>query len=91
MSQHVKMSVKGQVVIPKDVRDALGWPQGVELDVIKGRDSVTLRPKSKKRKTLTIEEFRKLVPPYEGAYVPESEWRGAIEQMFREEWGQSGS
>jgi AbrB family looped-hinge helix DNA binding protein len=87
MSQHVKMSVKGQVVIPKDVRDSLGWPMGVELDVIKGRDSVTLRPKAEKRKTITMAEFRKTVPPYDGPFISESEWRGAIEQMFRDQWG----
>jgi AbrB family looped-hinge helix DNA binding protein len=86
MNAQTKMSVKGQVVIPKDVRDALAWENGVELDVIKGANSVTLRPKSTKRKAMTWTEFRKTVPPHEGPSIPEEEWAEAIGEMFRKEW-----
>ena len=86
MNAQTKMSVKGQVVIPKDVRDALAWREGLELDVVQGRDSVTLKPKDSPRKTITLAEFHELVPPYDGPAIPESEWRGSIETMFREEW-----
>lgn len=86
MSQHVKISVKGQIVIPKDVRDALDWTAGMELEVMKGTNSVTFRPKLEKRERITFEEFKRRIPKYDGPYVPESEWRGAIEEMFRREW-----
>ncbi len=55
MNVQTKLSAKGQVVIPKDVRDRLGWPQGSKLDVIETSDSVTFR-KPHERKTLTFEE-----------------------------------
>jgi AbrB family looped-hinge helix DNA binding protein len=47
MNAVTKLSTKGQVVIPKDVRDALGWVEGEPLDVIETADGVLLkRPKS---------------------------------------------
>ena len=80
------MSVKGQIVIPKDVRDALAWGQGMEFDVIRGTNSVTLKPKAKARKTMTWAEFKRRVPKYDGPYIPEEDWEIGIAEMFRKEW-----
>lgn len=44
-----KLSAKGQVVLPKGVRDAYGWSQGVEFVVESTSDGVLLRPKAKKK------------------------------------------
>jgi AbrB family looped-hinge helix DNA binding protein len=38
-----RISSKGQVVIPKDVRDRHGWKEGTELEVEDGAASITLR------------------------------------------------
>jgi AbrB family looped-hinge helix DNA binding protein len=86
MNAQTKMSVKGQIVIPKDVRDALSWEQGMEFDIIQGRNSVTLKPVVAKRKTMTWEEFRRGLPKHEGPPIPESEWDEAIAEMFRKDW-----
>lgn len=63
MNMHTKMSEKGQVVVPKAVRDRLGWLPGTDLDVIETEDGVTFRPRST-RKKLTVEQavarFREL-------------------------------
>ena len=42
--------------MPKAVRDRLGWPTGLDLEVIEGADSVTLRRSRKSGETLTMDE-----------------------------------
>jgi len=49
------MSARGQVVIPKDVRDRLGWLQGHALDVVETGGGVLLR-KKQQRKGISVEE-----------------------------------
>ncbi|MBV1689049.1 AbrB/MazE/SpoVT family DNA-binding domain-containing protein [Novosphingobium sp. G106] len=55
MTAQTKLSAKGQVVIPKDVRDRLGWPQGSQLELVETGDGVLLR-KRPERKKMTVEE-----------------------------------
>lgn len=55
MAAHTKMSAKGQVVIPKDVRERLGLVEGIVLDVIETDDGVILR-KPLERKKLSVDE-----------------------------------
>jgi len=43
MNDVTKLSAKGQVVIPKDVRDRLGWTKGRELEVVETPDGLLLR------------------------------------------------
>ncbi len=40
-----RLSSKGQVIIPKDVRDAHGWKEGTEFLVESTPQGVLLRPK----------------------------------------------
>jgi len=42
-SQATRLSTKGQLIIPKDVRERHGWTAGVELLVEDRGDSVILR------------------------------------------------
>jgi AbrB family looped-hinge helix DNA binding protein len=43
--ESTKLSSKGQVIIPKAIRDALHWQAGQELIVIETEDGVLLQPK----------------------------------------------
>ncbi|MEZ4303018.1 MAG: AbrB/MazE/SpoVT family DNA-binding domain-containing protein [Polyangiaceae bacterium] len=38
------LSTKGQVIIPKDVRERHGWRPGLSLEVVEQGDSLILRP-----------------------------------------------
>ncbi len=55
MTAQTKLSAKGQVVIPKDVRDRLGWLQGSELEVIETGDCIVLR-KPRRPGKLTVDQ-----------------------------------
>jgi AbrB family looped-hinge helix DNA binding protein len=52
-----RLSEKGQVVIPKRVRDAHGWEPGVEFIVEDTGDSIKLKPIRPFKRT-TIDEVR---------------------------------
>ena len=45
MNAYTRMSDKGQVVVPKAIRDTKGWPAGTDLEVIDAGDGVLLRPR----------------------------------------------
>jgi AbrB family looped-hinge helix DNA binding protein len=52
-----RLSSKGQVIIPKQVRERHGWRTGVELDVEDRGDAVILRAARRFART-TIDEVR---------------------------------
>ncbi len=54
----VKLSSKGQVVIPKDVRDSLHWGVGVELVLLKTEYGVMLQTKPLKEKLQSAKSLR---------------------------------
>lgn len=43
MNARTKVSPKGDVAIPKDVRDRLAWAPGTPLEVVETPDGVSLR------------------------------------------------
>ena len=44
MNARTKLSSKGQLVIPKTVRDAHGWKEGTEFEFVENERGVLLQP-----------------------------------------------
>jgi AbrB family looped-hinge helix DNA binding protein len=78
MNAHTRLSAKGQVVIPKAVRDRLNWSEGEVLEAVETAGGVLLRRKSPPRERITVDEFLKRVPPYEGPPVTLEEMKQTI-------------
>jgi AbrB family looped-hinge helix DNA binding protein len=89
MNAKTTMSAKGQVVIPKDVRDAMGFLPGQQLEVIRSGDGVFLRPVHKKSGRTADEIFariREIAPPWKGPPLTDEDMKAAVDRMFRETW-----
>jgi len=78
MNAQTKMSAKGQIVIPKQLRERLEWSTGTELEIEERADGVLLRTPPRRRERITIEEFGKRVPPHSGPPLSLDDMDGAI-------------
>ena len=79
-----RLSSKGQIVLPKEIRDRLGWPVGTELDVESEGDAVVLRLAPKRRRT-SLDDVIGCIP-YDGPPVSLAEMDESVEQAAREMW-----
>jgi AbrB family looped-hinge helix DNA binding protein len=79
-----RLSSKGQVVLPKEVRDLQGWPAGTELEVESQGNVVVLRPARLHPRT-TLDEVIGCVP-YDGPPVPVEEMDAGVDAAAREMW-----
>jgi AbrB family looped-hinge helix DNA binding protein len=91
MGARTTLSAKGQVVIPKDVRDALGLQAGQQLDVIRSGDSVILRSvpvKSGASAEQVAAHIRKLAAAYRGPVVSIDDMNATIAVHWTTSGGQ---
>jgi AbrB family looped-hinge helix DNA binding protein len=79
-----RLSSKGQVVLPKEIRDRLGWPAGTELDVESEGEAVVLRMRPTRRRT-SLDDVIGCIP-HDGPPVTLAEMDEAVEQAAREMW-----
>lgn len=79
-----KMSSKGQVVLPKAVRDALKWRAGVDLSVERGDDFVVLR-RAAVFPRRTVDDVAGCLT-HEGPPVSLEDMEKAIDDELAERW-----
>ena len=80
--EKTKLSNKGQIVIPKQVRTARGWEPGLEFVVEDTGDGIKLRP-IKPYKETTIQEVLGCVN-YKGSRKSLKEMEAAIAEGARD-------
>ncbi len=76
-----KISSKGQVVLPKAVRDKRHWKPGTLLTVEERPDGVLLKPVEKKKK-FTVADWRGMLK-HKGPAPTIEEMNAAIEEEVR--------
>ena len=85
MNAKTTISAKGQVVIPKEIRDAFGFGPGQVLDVVKTQTGVLLVPEQKKSGRGSAEIFarlREIAPPWHGPPASIEEMDKAVDAMM---------
>jgi AbrB family looped-hinge helix DNA binding protein len=89
-----KVSSRGQVVLPVSVRASQNWGPGTELVVVERGDEVVLRKRSKREEKyppITLEEFYRRVPKYEGPYITDEMINEAVLEEARRRWDAKNS
>lgn len=86
MTAHTRLSAKGQIVIPKDVRDRLGWTQGSDLEVVETAGGVLLRRPPGRGKLSVLEAAEQLRTrfQYTGPPIPVERlsWSAEVDDEF---------
>lgn len=78
---YTRLSTRGQVVLPRDVRNRHGWRQGTVLEVVEQGDGVVLR--AARRRRTTLEDVIGCLR-YTGRPVSLEEMDAAVRELARE-------
>jgi AbrB family looped-hinge helix DNA binding protein len=86
MNAQTKLSAKGQVVIPKDVRDRLHWQQGQALEIVETSEGVLLKQPSLRPRISPEEALAKIrsIVNYTGPIITIQEMNEAIDEGWRQ-------
>jgi AbrB family looped-hinge helix DNA binding protein len=90
MGFETKISTKGQIVLPKAVRDRHGWPHGQIMEVVDIPGGVMLRAKPSQDDTkLTqeiLERMRVRAKTYKGPLLDDDAIKVAVDATLNEKW-----
>jgi AbrB family looped-hinge helix DNA binding protein len=89
MNARTKLSSKGQLVIPKSVRDAHGWGEGTEFEIVDEGKGVRLQPiggRDPLFPPITVEEFRSRIVKYNGPPVSIEDMDRAVLEDAKRRW-----
>jgi AbrB family looped-hinge helix DNA binding protein len=91
MNARAKISSKGQVVVPKSVRDAHGWVEGTELEFVQKGGEVVVQPVRRfdpRFPKITWQEFEKHRIKYDGPPVTLEDMDRAILEEAKRRWNE---
>ena len=89
MGVRAKISSKGQVVVPKDIRDRLGLSEGSEVEFVEEQDGVMLkriRALDEMFPPITTEEFLARRVKWTSKHVSVEDMNRAVEAEARRMW-----
>jgi len=79
-----KISSKGQVVLPKSLRDEMAWPVGTDLIVERDRNRLVLRRNLSVPET-TVDQVAGMLK-YDGPPVSIEDMQASIDRELRARW-----
>jgi AbrB family looped-hinge helix DNA binding protein len=79
------VSSKGQIVIPKALRDSKGFIAGAKVEFVDHPDGVLLK-QPKRAAKYTLQDLANVLPRYEGPKISDEEMRERMEESMRERW-----
>ena len=82
-----KLSSKGQVIIPKHIRESHHWDAGLELQVIEFEGGILLKPKAPFEKT-SIDDVAGCLQ-FSGPGKTDEDIQTAMKQAARKAWRDS--
>ena len=85
--ESVRLSSKGQLVIPRSIREKLHWQAGIELTIVPTGNGVTLWPK-KKNTGKRLESLRGCLG-YAGPRLSDADLNAPVD--YADEWAESES
>jgi AbrB family looped-hinge helix DNA binding protein len=93
MNVRAKISSKGQLVLPKAVREAYGLTAGSEVEIESVGETIVLRPHVRRPRTgrvYTLDEVAGMLK-YDGPPVSIRDMDRAVEEEFRRRWHAKGA
>jgi AbrB family looped-hinge helix DNA binding protein len=93
MNVRAKISSKGQLVLPKAVRDAYGLTAGSEVEIESVGETIVLRPHVRRPRTgrvYTLDEVAGMLK-YDGPPVSIRDMDRAVEEEVRRRWHAKGA
>ena len=81
-----KLSSKGQIIVPKSLREAHRWKPGQEFVVVDTDEGILLKPKQVFEPTQLEDIVNR--PPYQGKPKTIEQMNAAIDEEIRRKWQQ---
>lgn len=86
MSSITTLSSKGQLVLPKSLRDAKHWRPGTRLVAIETADGVLLKAEAPSRPEPTSVDALVGLLKHSGPAIPEADWQPRLDAGLKAQW-----